>query len=267
VLLAAVVVAAVGWVGWRHHQHQHAAHVAAADASVEALLARTTTLKPPLIVDRTYTACHGGGDLCVTSSLGRDAMVTALKAQLGALGITTGTPACGSAADLLQGQCQLTGNRDGAKVNVIVGVHDTPYWARPDWAIVAVMDSAHGRSISTGTSETSTREAATLIPAAWHQTPCKAVAGVVCARTYVRVSGSAAAATTAFARRLERLGFGVDYVPDRGAFCRSVLRQPRACTFSASRDYFKGGERSENVFLMLKQTSPTVATGMVWVAD
>lgn len=262
-MLVIAVLAAGGWFGWQHHQHVHAKQVAAAEAATEALLAHTTTLHAPLAVDPTYTACNGVGDLCITSSASRTTMVAALEQQLGGLGISLGPPVCDGlvAPPGSTNSCQLAGDRDGAKVIVLVGVHNSPYWAQPAWAWVDVPDEGHSRPIESTSSPSPITAARSLVPAGWKLTSC-VQPGSTCNRVDVRVTGTVDDATSAFAEQLVRLGYGVG---DSTTLCRQTPGQQRTCGFLAARYYFDHGEREASVTFRLYQSRPGVATGWMFL--
>jgi hypothetical protein len=262
VLLVLVLAGTAGWFGWRQHRNDHREQVAAANRSTEALLAQTTSLKAPLAIDPTFTACTGIGDLCVTSSASTSDLVAALREQLSGLGISTKATRC-TTLTAISG-CQLVGHRGAATVLVSYGVH-TPYWAQPDWARVRVDDVNDIRPVHSASNPYPLRAAQLLAPTNWQLAPCRDT-GETCSRVSVRAIGTPDAAVAAFATRLVGLGYGVGPIGGARDICQTTIGQPRICRFVATRYYAgKGGEQLTSVFLTLQQSGPDVLTGWIGV--
>jgi hypothetical protein len=225
-------------------------------------------------VDRTATACHALGDLCVESADTASRTLEAVTAKLASVGLSLGAPHCAS-GDLgalpYGGECEASGSMGGAEVWAVAGAHDNPYWSSPTWVAVVVKDP-DGVGLVPAQQPAPAFRARSVLPSGWATTACFPANSVPCHGWLVRAhTDDAGGAVAAMARQLVSRGFGVDTLPESGAgdsLCRtpSPTGSPTStCGFIAFRDAGPGSYSHLSVAVLLRQDGPSVATGRVVV--
>jgi hypothetical protein len=256
-LLVVVLGSDIGRI-WRVHDSRHQAAVRAARVATEAFL-RQATVGGALVVDRSGTACHGIGELCVQSSLPPTAAISLLRAQLASAGVRLGSTSCGpDERGPFGASCGANGTRGDARLSVIAGAHPVElFWNYPTWVGIGVYNPDFVRP---SVAPVATPPLRLLLPRQWRLSPCSHATRPACFGLAVTVHGSARTAIVRAALRLQRLGFGIESPFGRTLCGLAASTRQLRCLFSGEK-FFSPGANEVFVTVLLIQSTPDVAIG------
>ena len=266
-VLGAVMLGAVASVAWPHWQAWQHRLTEADIRHAESQLRSFDTPPAGVVVDPSATACHGIGELCVSSDASPQQTLTMLKASVAKLGISLGRSDCSSMTGLLDASCEALGTSGRAKVRALAGAHHNRYWAHPTWVAISVIDPDFQ------TNEPATTPAArpkfpaeSVLPSGWKSSPSCFQNQTTGCPVQIETTGNVKTALDEIAQRLTSLGFGIDNPPiaGDGPSCRPPRNnEPETCALFAFLYTAPNSSAVQTVGVLLRQTATDQVTGRV----